>query len=210
MIHIQSQILPTFYSRFLGRCNIFSTLDLRCRYWQVAVDLRDRSKTAFVTSSGVFELNRMSFGLKIAPATFQRAMEMCLCYLDDVICFGRSLAEHNDRLRTVLDRFRQHNLRVKLDKCRFAETKVAFLGHTVSNEGISPDPYKVEVIQNIIAPACLKELRTQVFLGLASYYRRFIANFATIAALMLTKLTTKAASKTPFVCQTSAKILLLN
>ena len=66
--------------------------------------------------------------------------EICLCYLDDVICFGHSLAEHNDRLRTVLDRFRQHNLRVKLDKCRFAETKVAFLGHTVSKEGISPDP----------------------------------------------------------------------
>ena len=208
MIRIQSQILPTFYSRFLGRCNIFSTLELRSRYWQVAVDLRDRSKTAFVTSSGVFEFNRMSFGLKTAPATFQRAMEMCLCYLDDVICFDRSLAEHNDRLRTVLDRFRQHNLRVKLDKCRFAETKVAFLGHTVSNEGISPDPYKVEVIQNIIAPACLKELRS---LFRASHLLPpFYCEFATIAALMLTKLTTKAASKTPLSGETSAKILFLN
>jgi peroxiredoxin len=74
----------------------------------------------------------------LAALTF----EICLCYLDDVICFGRTLVEHSDRLRAVLLRFREHNLRVKLEKCRFAETKVAFLGHVVSREGISPDPRK--------------------------------------------------------------------
>lgn len=103
----------------LGNATYFSTLDLRSGYWQISVNPLDRSKTAFVTSSGLFEFNRMSFGLKTAPATFQRAMEIvlagltfeiCLCYRDDVICFGRSLAEHNDRLRTVLDRFRQHTV----------------------------------------------------------------------------------------------------
>ena len=88
----------------------------------------------------------MSFGLKTAPATFQRAMEIvlaglkydsCLCYLDDVICFGRDLREHNVRLQAVLSRFRQHNLQVKLCKCQFNATEVSFLGHQVSQDGVS-------------------------------------------------------------------------
>lgn len=136
----------------LGDASYFSTLDLRSGCWQISVDPSDRPKTAFVTSSGLFVFNRMSFGLKTARANFQRAMEIvlagltfevCSCSLDDVICFGRTLAEHSNRLRAVLVRFREHNLRVKLEKCRFAETKVAFLEHVVSREGtISPDPQK--------------------------------------------------------------------
>ena len=131
------------------------------------------------------------------PATFQRAMEVilagltfeiCLCYLDDVIVFGKTLTEHNDRLKTVLTRFRDNNLRVKLAKCVFASPQVTYLGHCISQQGVSPDPTKLTAVAEIPLPSNIEEVRT--FLGLTGYYRRFIPNYATVAQ-PLTKLTSK-------------------
>ena len=175
----------------------FSLLDLRSGYWQIPVAQEDRAKTAFVTQNGLYEFTRMPFGLKTAPATFQRAIEVilagltfeiCLCYLDDVIVFGKTLTEHNDRLKTVLTRFRDNNLRVKLAKCVFASPQVTYLGHCISQQGVSPDPTKLTAVAKIPLPSNIKEVRT--FLGLTGYYRRFIPNYATVAQ-PLTKLTSK-------------------
>lgn len=175
----------------------FTTLDLRSGYWQIPVAPEDRLKTAFVTQNGLYEFTRMPFGLKTAPATFQRAMEVilagltfdiCLCYLDDVIVFGRNLAEHNHRLETILTRFREHDMRVKLTKCVFASPQVTYLGHSISQQGVTPDPSKVAAVQQIPSPCSVKEVRS--FLGLTGYYRRFIPNYATLSQ-PLTKLTTK-------------------
>ena len=103
----------------LGDSKYFTTLDLRSGYWQISVDEHDRHKTAFATPNGLYEFNRMPFGLSTAPATFQRTMDIilsgltyviCLCYLDDVIVFGRDMNEHCERLETVLLRLREHNL----------------------------------------------------------------------------------------------------
>ena len=157
----------------------FSKLDLRSGYWPIPVAPEDRAKTAFVTQNGLYEFIRMPFGVKTASATFQHAMgvilsgltfEICLCYLDDVIIFGKNLKENNDRLSTVLTQFRSHNLHVKLTKCVFASPQVTYLGHCINQHGVSPDPAKVEAVKNITSPTNLKQLRS--FLGLTGYQRR--------------------------------------
>ena len=100
----------------------------------------------------------MPFGLVTAPATFQRAMEqaladltysICFCYLDDIIIFSNSIPEHCNRLRAVLTRFWQHDLRLNLAKCNFAAKNIHYLGHMISHDGVSPFPSKIEAIKQI-------------------------------------------------------------
>ena len=169
----------------LGDSKYFTTLDLRSGYWQISVDEHDRHKTAFATGNGLYEFNRMPFGLSTAPATFQRTMDIILSGLTYVIClcylvFGRDMNKHCERLETVLLRLREHNLRVKLSKCKIAAHQVAFLGHVISQSGIQPDPAKIAAVCDIPRPQSIRDIRS--FLGLAGYYRKFITGFATVAA----------------------------
>ena len=167
----------------------FSTLDLRSGYWQVEVDPRDREKTAFSTPRGLFQFRVMPFGLCNAPSTFQRLMELvlaglswevCLAYLDDVVVFGRTWEEHLQRLKMVLMRLKEAHLKLHPKKCQFFKKSVAFLGHVISNNGVSTEPDKINAIVHWPTPTNLAEV--QSFLGLASYYRRFIHKFAEVAA----------------------------
>ncbi|XP_039528746.1 uncharacterized protein LOC120479938 [Pimephales promelas] len=166
----------------------FSTLDLASGYNQVPVADNDRAKTAFCTPFGLFEFNRMPFGLCNAPSTFQRLMERIfgdqsfqslLLYLDDVIVFSTTIEQHLQRLELVLDRLRQQNLKIKLSKCCFFQPEVRYLGHVVSSTGVSTDPEKISAVAKWNRPQSLQELRS--FLGFASYYRRFVKNFSHIA-----------------------------
>ena len=118
------------------------------------------------------------------------SFEMCLCYLDDVIRFSKTFDEHCERLRAVLSRFRQHNLRVKLPKFTFGARQVRYLGNLISAHGIQSDPQKIEAIWTLSTLDSIKSVRS--FVGLASYYRWFIPSFSTIAA-PLTDLTKKNA-----------------
>lgn len=167
----------------------FSTFDLRSSYHQVAMQGEDTEKTAFICREGQFKFRTMPFGLCNAGSTFQRLMdmvmaglafEMCLVYLDDVIVFSTTIEEHFERLRSVLSRLKDAGLKLKPSKCRLLQKHVAFLGHVVSEQGISTDPMKVEAVTQWPVPTNLREVRA--FVGLCSYYRRFVKNFAAISA----------------------------
>jgi transposase InsO family protein len=166
----------------------FTTLDLASGFNQVAVEEEDKPKTAFTTPFGLFEYNRMPFGLCGAPATFQRLMQSCLhdqiyqlllVYLDDVIVFSKTFDEHLERLDKVLTRLAQQGLKIKREKCSFLRKEVSYLGYVVSSDGVSTDPEKIDVVKNWPVPKTVKELRS--FLGFASYYRRFVKDFSKIA-----------------------------
>ena len=165
----------------------FSTVDLLSGYWQVEV-AEDKLKTAFATREGLYELNVMPFGLCNTPATFQRLMDFVLAgvqwmqrlvHLDDVIIIGRDFEEHLYNLSTVLQKLREAGLRLKPSKCSFCRASVSYLGHVVSRGGVSTDPEKTVKVTEWPTPTSVQE--AQQFLGLASYYRRFVHNFAEIA-----------------------------
>ena len=129
----------------------------------------------------------MPFGLKSAPATFQRMMDLVLSglqgvemfvYMDDIVIYAKTLEEHNQKLTKLLGRFKTAGLVLQPDKCRFMCKEIGYLGHLISKEGVRPDPKKVEAVRNFPRPKGRKNVKQ--FLGLAGYYRRFITNFATI------------------------------
>jgi hypothetical protein len=166
----------------------FTTLDLASGYWQIKVKKEDQKKTAFITKFGTYEFKVMPFGLCNAPATFQRTMDkvlqrikdkFVLVYLDDVIIFSKTFEEHIQHVEEVMKRIRDANLRLKAEKCYFAAKVLQFLGHVVGKDGVKPNPEKVDKMINYSEPKNIRELRE--VLGLFSYYRRFIKDFAQIA-----------------------------
>lgn len=172
----------------LGNAMYFTTLDLASGFHQIQMCEQDKCKTAFSSPYGHFEYNRMPFGLKNAPATFQRLMNSvltglqgikCFVYLDDIVIHAASLVEHNKRLIEVFDRLRENNLKMQPEKCEFLRKEVNYLGHVITNEGIKPDPAKITAVKEFPTPKCEKDI--QSFLGLAGYYRRFIKDFSKIA-----------------------------
>ena len=178
----------------------FSTLDMVSGYWQVEVGEKDREKTAFCTPYGLYEFNVLPFGLCNGPATFQRLMDLvlaglqmsqCLVYIDDVIVVGRTFEEHLCNLREVFERAKSAGLKFKPSKCAFLQERVFYLGHEISRKGVATDPTKVNQVANWPIPQSVKDV--QRFLGLASYYRRFVRNFASIAK-PLYRLTEKTAT----------------
>lgn len=186
----------------LTRAEWFSTLDLASGYWQVEMDPQDREKTAFTTPLGLFEFERMPFGLCNAPATFQRLMQQCLSgqmaesllvYLDDIIIYSPDFSSHLQHLDEVIQRLLRHGLKLRLDKCKLLQQEVKFLGHVVDHSGVRPDPDKISSVSNWPVPSTIRQVRA--FLGLAGYFRRFVSGFAKIARPLNNLLTGIPANK---------------
>jgi len=172
----------------LGNSKYYSTLDLASGFHQILMKPEDRAKTAFSTANQHLEFCRMPFGLKGAPATFQRLMnsvldgligEICFVYLDDIVIFSSTLEEHKSRLIQVFERLRQHSLLLQPDKCNFLKRRIKFLGHCITEDGVKPDEEKIACINKYPRPNNPKEIKS--FLGLIGYYRRFIPDFAKVA-----------------------------
>lgn len=181
----------------LGGNKYLSVMDLSSGYWQVGVHPDDQGKTAFVTTDGLYNFKVMPYGLCNAGATFERLMELvlaglhwttCLLYVDDIICFSKTADEHISRLKEILYRIKEAGLKLSPNKCKLFQREVSFLGHIVSETGVSTEPGKVKAVKEWPIPRNVHELRS--FLGTASYYRKFCKSFCDIAR-PLHKLTEK-------------------
>lgn len=197
----------------LHGAKVFTSLDLQSGYHQIRIAESDEFKTAFRTPLGHFQFRVLPFGLTNAPATFQTLMndlfrpylnKFVQVYLDDILIYSQNEEEHERHLEIVLDILRKAKLYIKLSKCTFAATEVAFLGHIVGIDGIRADPKKVQVLNDWPDPSNVSELRS--FLGLATYFRKFIANFAD----MTTPLTNLTSKKAPWIWSDECKSSFAN
>ncbi|KAA0048696.1 reverse transcriptase [Cucumis melo var. makuwa] len=186
----------------LQGATVFSKIDLRSGYYQLRIKDSDVPKTAFRSRYGYYEFIVMSFGLTNTLAVFMDLMNrvfrefldtFVIVFIDDILIYSKTEAEHEKHLRMVLQTLRANKLYAKFSKCEFWLKQVSFIGHVVSKAGVSVDPTKIEAVTSWPRPSTVSEVRS--FLGLAGYYRRFVENFSRIAT-PLTQLTRKG---TPFV-----------
>jgi hypothetical protein len=182
--------IEDLFDRMRG-ARVISKIDLRSGYHQMKIRPSDIPKTAFSTRYGLYEFTVRSFGLTNAPAYFMNLMNkvfmeyldrFVVVFINDILIDSKSESGHEEHLRLVLQKLRDNQLYAKYSKCKFWIDEVPFLGHIISNGGISMDPTKVKEIVAWSIPTTVIEVRS--FLGLAGYYRRFIEGFSKIAKPM--------------------------
>ena len=177
----------TFFDQIKGS-KIFTKLDLRSAYNLIRIRDEDVWKTSFRTPKGQYEYLVMPFGLKNAPAVFQRFINYIMkpfldkfvaVYLDDILIYSKNKEEHISHVCQVLSVLKENHLAAKASKCEFHRPEVEFLGHVISGSGIKTDPKKISALKDWPTPSTVKEV--QSFVGFCNYYRRFVKNFASIA-----------------------------
>ena len=171
----------------IGAATFITKIDLVKGYWQVPLTERAKKVASFVVSGGLYQCQVMPYGLKNAPATFQRLMDRvvdgipnCTVYIDDVIIYDTSWESHVDNVEHLVRRLNEAGLVVNLAKCDFVKAEVQYLGYVVGHGKVRPPQAKVEAIREFAPPKSRKAL--QRFLGMIGYYRRFIRNYSTVLA----------------------------
>ena len=189
-IRFDAEPMPDIDAIFakLGKAKFFSKLDLTKGYWSIKMKEEDKCKTAFTTPLGQFQFRRMPFGLKTAGAIFSRTMRKVLLplkldclhnFMDDMLIATETWEEHVTALKLLLQRLEQVNMSARPKKCYLGFQQISFLGHVVGDGKMRPEEDKVKKLQKAERPKSKKQLRA--FLGLSGYYRKFIANYSTIA-----------------------------
>lgn len=194
----------------LKEAKYLSTIDLSSSFWQIPLEESSQEKTSFnVPGRGLFKFKVMPFGLCGAPARQQRLMDMLFhqnfcsdvenglvfCYVDDIVICASDFSTHLLLLNRVLDKLKHANLSINYAKCKFFRNTIKYLGYVVDEHGLRTDPDKVAAILNFPTPTTAHEVK--VFIGMCSWYRRFIRNFSSIAA-PLNKLTSKGKNAPKF------------
>jgi hypothetical protein len=175
----------------LGGKKWFTKLDLFSGFWHIPITPKDREKTAVITHVGLYRFKKLPFGLRNAPASFQRLMNSTFAdmlfpadeapylstYVDDILCHSTKWSDHLTHLERVLKRCDKVGLSLKPSKCSFASHSQEFLGYVISKDGRTPDKDKIQAVASFPRPTCVSDV--QKFLGLAGYYREHIPHFAT-------------------------------
>lgn len=168
---------------------VFSSIDLTSAFYQIPLSNRSKNITAFVTPHGQYRFTHVPFGLAVSPSALNRIItdlfgdlryKFVLPYFDDLLVYSPNMDEHLEHLRVVLERLREAGLTANPSKSVFAMSRLRFLGNIISGEGVHVDPEKLQAIQRLEPPKNIKQLRS--FLGMTSFFSKFIADYARIAA----------------------------
>ena len=171
----------------IPNAKIFSKLDAASGFWQLQLDDQSSKLCTFNTPFGWYRYLRLPFGVKCASELYQSVMSQMIediegtdVIMDDILIWGRTMAEHDQRLKRVLNKAREYNLKLSPSKCEFRKSEITYVGHTVSSEGLKPDSDKLRAVEQMKAPTNMKELQT--FLGFVQYLAKFLPNMSDISA----------------------------
>ena len=180
--------IDDLYANLAGG-KMFTTLDLSNAYLQMPLSNESKPYTTINTHLGLFQYNRLCFGIASAPAIFQRVMDNLLKglkhvsgYLDDILITGSSERDHTDNVSMVLHRLKETGIRINEQKCQFMKKEVEYLGYLINNEGLKPVPRKMEAITEAQTPQNTTQLRA--YLGMLNYYSKFLKNMSSLLGPM--------------------------
>lgn len=177
----------------MPNAKIFTKLDATSGFWQLRLDEKSSKLCTFNTPFGRFRFTRLPFGIKSAPEVFQKVISQMVldiegaeAIIDDILVWGSNQEEHDARLKRVLERAMEYNLKLSADKCEFRKSEVTYVGHRLTSKGVKPDPEKIRAVCNMVKPTCLKDLQT--FMGFIQYLSKFMPHLSTVSAPLRTLL----------------------